>query len=540
MSKELVIKALSESKDLNEEQKEIALKAQDLTEAEVKNVLLNIVPEETGGLVAIGGFYYQFLVTIEYMIGIMEGIWDFVSVELHEDVIVGKDNLVRFIQVKSSKEPDRNTSQTGIYTRSIKKVEDKTYRMADSWVDKLLLKAKYFPAEQGYQTQFELVTSFVVMPSDKANVTKYSRNSSFKTTISKEDDLFKRINENSYLDNIEQPINYKAICGENLQELLSRFCIRKKADLTSINEYVSLLSQKLSNKLEEGIGVELEDIQWLIGVLMEKCRQGVDNSILYMDRDEVEELRQELHDRAIARSSRSVDKYDTEKVINKVFYRLEKDVEGLSFIENLSSELIIYKEHMLDWVKEGGTIRDLINRYVDCKKISNKYQEIDDIEQLEKLSELFRCALMLILINDDLLRISKNHSSLLVKEVSKEYLSFLSLSGGDTLDSAVEKIRQLLVEPEKFADIIVSSPTTIFLHGKFKGHKGKAQEIIVAEQKPWVSEFPQNDSLKDIKFVMNFVPGGKMRQMFEDIFEFNTIEGFKDQLKQFWKEVKEN
>ena len=45
---------------------------------------------EKGGLIAITGFYYQMLVVIEYIIEMIDGKWDYVGIELHDDIVVIK------------------------------------------------------------------------------------------------------------------------------------------------------------------------------------------------------------------------------------------------------------------------------------------------------------------------------------------------------------------------------------------------------------------------------------------------------------------
>ena len=68
----------------------------------VDEYLLENDVSERGGGIALSGFYNQFIVTIEYIIGLLKGEWDFVLMEYHDDIIVGKENKVRFIQVKTS------------------------------------------------------------------------------------------------------------------------------------------------------------------------------------------------------------------------------------------------------------------------------------------------------------------------------------------------------------------------------------------------------------------------------------------------------
>lgn len=538
MLKSLVVSVLSENSEREPEKNLLIKRVENNPKDLVQELLLINEPEEIGGRVALAGFYYQFLVTIEYMIEVMKGTWDFVSMELHEDVIVGKDNLIRFIQVKTSAQTDLKTSETGIYSRSFKEEDGFKYRRPDSWLDKLLMKAKYFPNKE-FQTQFELLTSFVVTPSKEANVTPYTKNYSYNLSVPEDDHLLRRLSEEFYDKHDNSLLTYESLCGEKLTELLSRFHIRKRLDLLQTREYVGFLLDELGKNIEPGVRVEVDNIQWLIGLLMEKCQKIGDNLILYLGSEEVEEIRQLIHDNAFAITGESVRKSETKEVINKVFDQMILDIKDIDLFIELERDIIGYKENMIEWIDGGGTIRDLVNRYLDCRPISSKYREITEHDQTRRLLELFNCALLLILINKDLLKVSTNHTSLLVKQISSQYLSFLSLSRGDTLNTAVDKIRQLLQEPEKCSDILLNPPSSIILNGSFAGNKGRIESVIICEEKPEVSGLPQSDSLKDMKIIMDFVPGGRLNDEFDNLFTFNTMEDLRTHLCEFWKELNE-
>jgi len=538
MFKDLVVKALTEFKEAEQSRLELVTRAQTDRDTLVKELLLTLEPEEIGGRTALAGFYYQFLVTIEYMIEVMEGKWDFVSLELHEDIIVGKGKQVRFVQVKTSCDTDMRVSETGIYSRTFKNVGGVEHRRPDSWVDKLLMKARHFPVAQGFNTQFELVTSFVVVPSRDANVSNHCKNYTFDNSIPEDDDLLTRLSGEIFDKDTDKNIEYLTICGEDLRSLLSRFNIRKKTDLLDIRQYIGYLLNRLSEKMEPGIRVEVEDLQWIIGVLMEKCQSIGNNVVLYMDSYEVEEIRQLLHDSAIRKGGKSVRKHNSIEVINEVFDQLLHDIQQINLFTELEREVNAYKVYMIEWVDAGGTIRDLMNRYLDGKKISNKYREVTVHDQTTKLLELFNCALLLIIINEELFQISAKHSSLLVKEVRSQYFSFLSLNRGDTLDTAIEKIRQLLLEPKMCIDILLHPPTSVLLQGRFTGYKDDVQSIIIFEERPNLPELPENDSLVDMRFILDFIPGGQLYEQYDSLFQFQTMTELRTHLKEFWKQFK--
>ncbi|MCP1307682.1 dsDNA nuclease domain-containing protein [Paenibacillus tyrfis] len=534
-----IMQALSEPVEAAPEINSVVARVKTDQTALLKEILLAVEPEEIGGRTALAGFFYQFLVTIEYIIEVMEGKWDFVSVELHEDIIVGKDNVIRFVQVKTSSETDLRVSKTGIYNRSPYEKDGNIHRLPDSWVDKLLLKARYFPQDQGFNTQFELITSFVVTPSRDVDVSTHCKNYNFNNRIPINDHLLGRLSSQMYDKKNQSSFDYPAVCGEEISSLLSRFNICKKIDLLDSYDFVSLLLYRLSEKLEPGIRVSVEDLQWLIGALMEKCQAIGDNMVLYIDRTEVEGIRQQLHDRAMKTVGESVRRHSSIEVVDRVFDQLLHEIRSVNLYEDLEREVHAYKAHLIEWVSAGGTIRNLLNRYLDGRKYSNKYREITEHDQITKLLELFNSALLLILINEEMLRISLKHQSLLVKEMGTQLLSFLSLNRGETLDIAVDKVRSIFTDPESSVDILLHPPSTVLLQGRFTGHNGPSRSVTICEEKPELSELPQDDSLVNLKIVLNFLPGGKLLEQYDNIYVFNTMEELKTHLKDLWRQLKE-
>lgn len=117
-------------------------KIKDKTSEDIASYLVNLKPTETGGITAISGFYYQFLITLKYIIEMLEGEWDFVIMEHHDDIVVGKDKKIRYVQVKTSEKVNVRVTTSparGLYSRSPKNIDGKKFEKFDSWIDKLLL-----------------------------------------------------------------------------------------------------------------------------------------------------------------------------------------------------------------------------------------------------------------------------------------------------------------------------------------------------------------------------------------------------------------
>ena len=93
---------------------------------------------EKGGIVALRGFVYQYLVTVYYMLNIVKKKidWDYVIYELGDDVALVKKNKICFCQVKTKMDADE------VINFNIKTDLVKRKKKLDSWIDKLFLNSK--------------------------------------------------------------------------------------------------------------------------------------------------------------------------------------------------------------------------------------------------------------------------------------------------------------------------------------------------------------------------------------------------------------
>jgi len=542
-----VIKSLIDFENENSDYDDLINEMEKDKQNFIGRMLLETEPEEDGGRIAITGFYYQFLVTIEYLVEVMKGNWDFVALELHEDIIVGKGELVRFVQVKTSQETDQKASKTKIYRRSNHKVEDKEYRLPDSWTDKLFSKAKFFTKANGYCTQFELITSFVITASQDVNTSIYCSNTNFQFEIPDDDNLLNKLSEDFYDKNLESLSNYENSCGEDINSLLSRFRINKRIDLLQINDYADVVIQRINGLMPIGTSISREDFQWLIGVLMEKCQKMNKASVLFIDNNEAEKIKQNLHDRAIRTSGESYIRHNSSELIETAFKEIldevDSDIKNIELKLELKQEINAYRIYLQTWLDNGGTIRGFMNKYLDSKQYSNKYFDMNKTEQNKRLVDLFICSLLLILINESLMKISDKHNSLLVKESKRELFSFMSLNRNENIEVAYARIQEILLDPELSLELILDPPSIVFLLGKFQGEEKSIQVATFSKDPVKVSGLPDNDSLSDMNIVLDFLSGGNITEQYNGFFsEASSISMFemKQKLRGFWSDLKEN
>ena len=293
---EELIRLKSEKKELNFNQTyllENGIVGDDCTNPyektkEVYDTLLNTPVREDGGRNALFGFYYQFLVAIDYLAELIEGKWSFMAFEIHDDIVLCKEDsdqsFVRFVQVKTKKDPTPSYSSTDLCRRT-----EKTFtssdgkvpkRINDSWLDKLFFNAEIFKGRGEVIQQFQLVTNFtfyVSMPKDAEtkNINHYRTNESFSGIDIKEDDPFYKRLKNPVFNSKGDEYSYDNQTGMSVFELLSKTQISEQGDqLGSFRDGIrtrlgDVLSRRI--KTEGGATVLNDDINWLIGEMIASC-----------------------------------------------------------------------------------------------------------------------------------------------------------------------------------------------------------------------------------------------------------------------------
>lgn len=530
--KEKVLESLIKDTE-NENYEEFIGKLRDKKSEELIEELIQLRPDEEGGRIALTGFYYQFLVCLEYWTQMLQGEWDFVALELHEDIVVGKGNKLRFIQVKSSKETEKFSSGT-VYKRS--KVKDKDTKaivseINDSWLDKIIGKARHFKKQDGYETEFELVTSFVILDSGGKPVKKY-RTTDFPKDVNENDYLVKFMKEEKLKDRDNNKICYEEESGEDIISLLSRFHIIKRADLADVKYYENHVLMSLIEILGEGANLNQEDLMMLVGRLMKMCNLHEEKLMLYISEAESNELLQSLEDKVDKRAeNRSITKGSI-TIIDEVFANLTQQLSHMDLYLEVQRYISAYKEYLVDWINNGGTIRELINRYLDGDRYSSAFR-IEHIDgQKERLLDLFTVNLLLILAYGNISKFSVEYQSMLVKEIENKQFGFLSLNRGDKIEKAIEKAEYLL---RNYEDIrfLLNPPKTI-VQGKFANNRSAPMQKELNKTDIDIKGLEDDFKLDDVNIVLHIIPGGVFDDEFNNLFGFNDMEELKGHLNSLW------
>ncbi|MDQ0888913.1 hypothetical protein QFZ81_004001 [Paenibacillus sp. V4I9] len=493
--------------------------------------LYTIDPKDVGGRTALAGFYFQFLVTIEYILEMLDGKWDYVACELHEDIIVGKEKHIKFIQVKTSEKTELSVS--GTITRTKKEIEGVKRLVSDSWIDKLLVNSKHFKSKDGYLTEFELVTTFVLTKTNEIDVSNYDRFIKKSEIIKDDDSLLVYLSKDVYLKKEKVPFFYEEECGENLKELLSRFLIRKEIDLLNFRKYELALMQSLGDKIHRRARVNEDDFYMLIGELMQRCAKKGDNTVLFITKDEAKDLLGKIEDRVVPETLRYTAKYNAESIFDEIFGKIRNEISLNQIYLEIEHFLENYKVYLLEWTDGTSTVRELVNRLVDGWKDSDAIYSLSQSDIVTKLTNLIKINLILMIIYDATTNFSSNYSKLLVKEINNEvFFSFLSLSMPATLDQALEKLKKILAR--KYRDgasleFLIHTPKTILL-GDFLDNDEPLRKLFIKDIKPYIGELDETARLDEVVVAIDVIPGEPVMKLYRNLFGYNDLKELREKL----------
>lgn len=491
----------------------------------IKN-LIDTPVIERGGLVAITGFYYQMLVVIDYLIEMKQGKWDYIAIELHDDIVAVKDKKIRFIQVKTSNDMRCKISEkpaSGVYLRSNKKEKE----IGDSWIDKLILKARNFKKDDGFITEFELVTNYTIVDSPRIKIDNYIGGNILKT-ISSDDSIYERLNKECYTyeNNAGRHIKivYEDICGETLEELLARFYIvSKQNSLNNIEGYLDNLCQRIGREIG-GLYVSHKVINLIIGQLFARCNVNVENTSLVITKAELKSIFLEVENIAMSKATQITEENSTEKLVESAYrniYDEYNENSNYSFIEKI---ILKYKEYLIDFINKNGGINKFINRYRSGNELSNEYLEVKRSAKELIIQELILIPIILMVIHDKEIQYSEE-KSLLTKKIEYPKNGFVSLLGvkKGKLKNKIEEIKLIInsLEIEDILKISMAEDLNIILQGYndssfLELHKIEVGNSFECDE---LLELDTDESIKKVQHIISLIPGNIMKEWLEEQLE---------------------
>jgi hypothetical protein len=496
---------------------------------EYLDVLLEEPPEETGGQNALTGFYFQLLCTLYYLAELLEGKWDYLVIELHQDIVVGNDSTIRFVQVKS---------EVSEHRESIKEVSATSlYR---GWVQKLISLSRLFPKGEGVITEFELITNYIIKNSPRVKVEHYLYNDSFDQKIEEDDDILEKLTTKYRTRGLEENFNFEEMCNETIEGLLSRFSISPKAiNPGQFEDFIGLIGSKLGRLINESAGVSIKDINFLIGELVYECNHSNKGSLLYIDKERAYAYLEILKQRASLNLEDFYNINNSNKLIDEIITDLNEDYQELSspLKEQVQDEFENFRLLIKELATEDMAIVEMVHRYLEGKSFSLNLINIKPLKIKKKAREVIRILFLFkILFNDDI-RFSSKFTGILLKEVSNAYVSIIGLEIDQTKEEGIFKLGNILEKAsnEEKLLLLFQNNLTIF-QGEYDDEDFNQVEILRMDDivKFSIDDIPQNKSAKKIDYRWTIIPGLEFVAIMRKVRRHNEFQEFKQKVHDNW------
>ncbi|PGD17958.1 dsDNA nuclease domain-containing protein [Bacillus toyonensis] len=408
--------------------------------AVMANLILNESPDENGGITALSGFYFQFLVTIEYLIELLDGKWDYLLVDHHQDIIVINDEKIRFIQAKTKNVEECVVSKTELYT---------------DWIQKLFYLDLLFQDKDDCKTEFELVTNYVIKDAPSAHVESYNYNDEYNLPIER----------NNFFEKIEtysaRTPKYEHIQGDKLEELLTRF----KISIKEPQKYIGNIERKLGGMFNKRFLAIKEDIDFLIGHMCSMCYYPDNPNLQLINKTDAERLKHLLNERMISDAREYVNAYDSKKIVGRYIKKLIRTLSKFKtdYDSSLIEEVEKFEKNIYEYFDCGGDIFTIISKFRERCEYSSNISECESDELLEYVNELFDIIFLVKMANDTNFKIDNRVQKLLSKDMGDNKYSFFYVEDDISEFGTVVENFQSILQICKFEDLV-----TLFSKGSLK------------------------------------------------------------------------
>jgi hypothetical protein len=465
--------ALFERCFLNKDPDEISeFLSQEIIPYKIANKLMEEAQDD-GGIIAISGFYFQFLITIEYLIEMLNGKWDYMLVDHHQDIIVFNSETVRIVQVKTKNVEHCSVSDT---------------KLCSSWVPKLLETDKLFE-EFPQKREYELVTNFVPLNTSKTKVEHFRHNNKFDMNVA-DNTFYERIKEHT----IDKGSD---ITEEELKKMVQRFRISVKGS----EDYLHKIKAQVGSLFGETFNATDEDIFYLIGNLCSKCHYPKDHSVQLINKEIAQEVKEILVSRILSQARDAIGIKDSIKYIDRYINLISKKFNSTTFKDEFTGILSELEEDMKFQMNNGQNIFSFLSKFINKANSSAAINEAPSNILDNWLAELMDLLLLLKIVFNCKVEIDSANDRLFIKNIEKTKYNLFNLRDTDNYEKGKQFFAEIIktMSPEKRLGLYSNGILNVIFTGDFKKrgfNNGFLKENIVE------LNFSENPTLKDIDQVL--------------------------------------
>ncbi|WP_075643120.1 hypothetical protein [Exiguobacterium indicum] len=369
--------------------------------------------KDQGGIIAVSGFYFQFLVTIEYIIELINGKWTNILVDHHQDIILISESKIRIIQVKTKDEVEVTPGQVDFYRE---------------WVQKLfliegLLKSSGVDLEK-VKVEFELVTNFIIRDSKQIKTKLFLSNTDYdydEELIETEcRQLIEKIKKYPISD-----INYDLIKSEDyIKNMLRRFKVSSKTS----ESYFFKVASDFGDLYSERTKIVKKDIDQLIGFLCEKCTYRDNPKMQLIDADQAKQIMLSIGHNNEIETREHFETTDSIRKIKNYIKSLKLNFRRASIYSVLEEQIEKFEQELFQCIKSGESIFSILSRYSERVSISSKFEAYLEEDFTEfNLKEMLDLVFCLKILEDGEVSIDSSQKNLLLKKIGESNYNLFQL-----------------------------------------------------------------------------------------------------------------
>ncbi|MEH7294514.1 hypothetical protein V7134_29635, partial [Priestia megaterium] len=273
----------------------------------------------------------------------------------------------------------------------------------------------------------------------------------------------------------------------------------------------------------------------LIGHLCTKCTYKNDPEILMITKESVEQILGEIRIKSIAAASLATNKHDSVQITNRVIEDLLKQLEESNHIGFIQDKLYTYKEYLMEWISEGGDIRQLLERYIDGTTRTSIYSKLGDTDREVRLQELFYFILILIIGRESFLRFTTNRGLLSKQcETKNQMFSFFSMEKKKNIKTVLQKIESIVKSYDLDEHLFLIDKDLYIVVQNYNDRKfiSSMKWIFSDGSDLDIQEFDNDLKLNKVPLEANIIPGETLMADFLDSIEEET--NIQESLKEIW------
>lgn len=369
--------------------------------------------KDQGGVIAVSGFYFQFLVTIEYIIELINGKWTHILVDHHQDIVLISENKIRVIQVKTKDEIEVTPGQIDFYRE---------------WIQKLfliegLLKSVGVDLEK-IKVEFELVTNFIIRDSGAIKAKLFLSNTDYDFDEKLIETECKQLMEKITKYPIDDD-NYNLVKSEDcIKNMLCRFKVSSKTS----ESYFFKVASDFGDLYFERTKIVKKDIDQLIGFFCEKCTYRDNPRMQLIDLDQATQIMLSIGHNNETETREHFETKDSIRKIKSYIKSLKHNFHRASIYPALEEQIEKFEQELFQCIENGESIFSILSRYSEKVNISSKFEAYLDEDSTEfKLREILDLVFCLKILEDGEVSIDSSQKKLLLKKIGESNYNLFEL-----------------------------------------------------------------------------------------------------------------